>query len=208
MTERKAGIGRRLAIGDWNAHHPDWTLKTNRDYRGTQLEEGMTQLGLNVVKECFWKIFRRGDQQRSRIDLVFKSEEVQWTNMESEWLQSDHAYVTCMLEIQQALLPPNTRKTLDKTKVEAYFKEVGDMQPEEQEAWYKTLEGDSPYSKLWNLARKHQREVRINERSKKWWDKDLKSQLLKVRRLGRGGQGEGRRTAQPEKWQKWRKEKT
>ena len=61
MTERKAGIGRRLAIGDWNAHHPDWSLKTNRDNRGTQLQEGMTHLGLNVVKECFWETFRRGD---------------------------------------------------------------------------------------------------------------------------------------------------
>ena len=26
--------------------------------------------------------------------------------------------------------------------------------------------------------------------------------------MGRGGQGEGRRTTQPEKWQRWRKEKT
>ena len=55
----------------------DWSLKTNRDNRGTQLQEGMTYLGLNVVKQCFWETFRRGDQQRSRIDLVFKSEEVQ-----------------------------------------------------------------------------------------------------------------------------------
>ena len=120
---------------------------------------------------------------------------MQWTKIECEWLQSDYAYLSGTLEIQPALPPPNIRKTLDTTKLEAYFKEVEDMQPEEQEAWYKTLEGDSPYSKLLNLARKYQREVRINEKSKKWWDKELKSQLLIVRRLGRGGQGEGRRTA-------------
>ena len=64
VTEQTAGIGRRLAIGDWNAHHPDWSLKTNRDNRGTQLQEGMTQLGLNVAKECFWETFRRGEQQK------------------------------------------------------------------------------------------------------------------------------------------------
>ena len=168
----------------------------------------MTYLGLSVIKEFFRKTFRRGDQQRSRIDLVFKSEEVQWSNMECEWLQSKHAYISGTIEIQQTLPPPNMRKTLDKTKLEAYFKEVRDMQPEEQEAWYKILEGDPLYAKLLNLARKHQKEVRINERSKKWWNKDLKNQLLKVRRSGWGGQGEGRRTTQQEKLQRWRKEKT
>ena len=87
--------------------------------------------------------------------------------MECEWLQSDHVYVSGTLEIQQALPPLNIRKTRNNTKLEGYFKEVEDMQPKEQEGWYKTLEGDSPYSKLLNLAQKHQREVRINERSKK-----------------------------------------
>ena len=30
-TEKVVRAGRRLAIGDWNAHNPDWSLKTNRD---------------------------------------------------------------------------------------------------------------------------------------------------------------------------------
>ena len=42
VIERTARVGRRLAIGEWNAHHPDWSLKTNRENRGTQLQEGMT----------------------------------------------------------------------------------------------------------------------------------------------------------------------
>ena len=54
--------------------------------------------------------------------------------MECEWLQSDHANVSGKLEIQEALPQPNIRKTLDKIKLEAYFKEVGDLQPEGQEA--------------------------------------------------------------------------
>ena len=124
--------------------------------------------------------------------------------MATERPRIHHRYVRDTTGTPTTKHTENTRPT----KLEVYLKEVGDMQLEEQEAWYETLERDSPYSKRLNLARKHQREVRIKKRSKKWWDKDLKSQLLKVRGLGRGAQGEGRRTAQPEKWQKWRKEKT
>ena len=52
VTEEIARIGRRLVVGDWNSHHPKWSLNGARDTRGTQLQEGMTQLGLEVVDEC------------------------------------------------------------------------------------------------------------------------------------------------------------
>ena len=50
-------------------------------------------MDLEVVGECVWETFSRGESQKSRIDLVFKSEEIEWTNMECEWLQRDHAYI-------------------------------------------------------------------------------------------------------------------
>ena len=49
------------------------------------------------------------------------------TNRECEWLQSDHSYVPGMIKIPQALPPPNMWKALDKTKLEACLKEVGDI---------------------------------------------------------------------------------
>ena len=52
--------------------------------------------------------------------------------MECEWLQSDYTYISGTIQIQQALPPPTVRKTLDKVRLEAYFKEIGDMLPEEQ----------------------------------------------------------------------------
>ena len=112
----------------------------------------MTQLGLEVVDECVWKTFRRGENQKSRIDLVFKSEEVEWTNMECEWLQSDHAYISGTIRIQQALLPPKVKKTLDKLRLETYFKEIGDMPPKDQVMWYGSLEGSTAYTKLLGLV--------------------------------------------------------
>ena len=125
MGEKVAGIGRRLAVGDWNSHHPKWSLNRTRVTRGAQLHEGMTQLGLEVVDDCIWETFRRGASQKSRIDLVFKSEEVEWPDMECEGLQSDHAYISGTIQIQQTLPSIRVRKSLHKLRLKAYFKEIG-----------------------------------------------------------------------------------
>ena len=154
MTEEVARIRERLAIGDWNSYHPKWSLKGARDARGTQLQEGVTQLGLEVVDKCVWETFRRGESQKSRIDLVVKSEEVEWTNMKCEWLQSDHAYISGTIKIQQALPPSKVRKTLNKLKLEACFKQIGDMPLEEQAMWYHDLKGDTTYAKVLGLVNK------------------------------------------------------
>ena len=37
VTEEIATIGRRLTVGDWNSHHPKWSLNRARDARATQL---------------------------------------------------------------------------------------------------------------------------------------------------------------------------
>ena len=73
------------------------------------------------------------------------------------------------------------------------------MPPEEQAMWYHSLEGDTAYAKLLGLVNKFQKEFRISGRSKRWWDKDLKTQLTRVRQLGRGGQGAQAKNAQPER---------
>ena len=75
MTEEIARIGRGLAVTDWSSYHPKWSLNEARDARGTQLQEGMIQLALEIVYEDVWEIFRRGESQKSRIDSVFKMEE-------------------------------------------------------------------------------------------------------------------------------------
>ena len=95
-----------------------------------------------------------------------------------------------------------------KHRLEAYFKEIGDMPPEEQAVSYHSLEGNTSYTKLLGLINRFQKEFRISKRSKRWWDKDLKTQLVKVRWLGRGGQGALARNIQPGRWKCWREEKT
>ena len=72
--ENIAPNGPRTAIGDWNEHHPAWSLRGTSSPRGRYLEHGMTQLGLEVDNTYLnAPIFQRGASQVSRIDLIFKS---------------------------------------------------------------------------------------------------------------------------------------
>ena len=74
--------------------------------------------------------------------------------------------------------------------------------------WYHSVERSTTYTKLLGLVNKFQKEFRIIGRSKRWWDKDLRTQLTKVQPLGRGGQGVLARNTQPERWKCWREKKT
>ena len=48
-TEKNiAANGPRIAIGDWNAHYPTLSLRVTSSARGKYLEQGKTQLGLEV----------------------------------------------------------------------------------------------------------------------------------------------------------------
>ena len=113
-----------------------------------------------------------------------------------------------MIQIQQALPPPTVRKTLDKLTLEACFKQIGDMPPKEQVMWYHSLEGSTTYTKILYLVNRFQKIFRISGMSMRWWDKDLTTQLMKVRQLVRGGPGALTKNGQPERWKCWREEKT
>ena len=49
--------------------------------------------------------------------------------------------------------------------------------------------------------------MKINEKSKRWWDKELSEQVKKVAAAGRGGTGGGRRENNNIRWTKWKGEK-
>ena len=73
-----AANGPRIAIGDWNAHHPTWSLRGTSSARERYLEQGMRQLGLEVDNtHPDEPTFQRGTTQTSRIDLIFKSTDLE-----------------------------------------------------------------------------------------------------------------------------------
>lgn len=53
---------------------------------------------------------------------------------------------------------------------------------DEDEVWYAGLVGDTAYEKLVDFRNKHLKRIRICSRSKRWWDRELTTQ---VRRVGR-----------------------
>ena len=79
------------------------------------------------MKECVRDTFRGGDNHKSWIDLVFRSEEVEQTNIECELVQSDYGCILETVQIQQTLLSSKARKVLDKIRLEVYLKDIEGM---------------------------------------------------------------------------------
>ena len=78
---------------------------------------------------------------------------------------------------------------------------------EEQEGWYKDLEGDTAYKKMISLRTKYLKESNISARSKKWWTTDLGNQLKVVRGCARGGKGEREGEVDYARWKRWKNER-
>ena len=207
--ESTARSGHRLALGDWNAHHTTWSLKDHSDRRGKYLHDVMQQEGFKLIQESKEPTFRRGDQV-SRIDLVFATEGVVSQPVLEEWPSSDHAAILTTINI---FFNPSTgqheeRKVVDKLSLEQLFKSMEKQERGQQEAWYRAIKGTSPYEKLKTLVAEHQRVIKLNERSKRWWDAELSGQIKKVTKEGRGGKGQESREHQVARWKRWKGEKT
>ena len=143
----------------------------------------------------------------SRIDLIFKSTDLELHRTGTDWLMSDHSLLYYTLDLQKPLPPNSSKTTIDTIKLHAYLESIGKLEEKEQQRWYQTLPEAAPYDQLLDLTLKFQRNLRISGKSKKWWDPDLKRQLKNVRQSARGGQGTQARTYNPQRWKKWKQEK-
>src|SRR6266576_2816363 len=81
-----------VLIGDWNAHHPRWSLTGKRDARGGALEEAIMEVGAEIFKTKgpTWERVVKGKQQQSRIDLVFAKGDQIVDRLRKHKLGSDH----------------------------------------------------------------------------------------------------------------------
>ena len=95
----------------------------------------------------------------------------------------------------------------DKVELEALLCGLEKVGREMQETWYTSLTGDTSYNKLKHLVAESQRVMKINERSKRWWDKELSEQVRKVAAAGRGGKGGSSRENNTMRWKKWKGDK-
>ena len=117
----------------------------------------------------------------SRIDLIFKSTDLEPQRTDMEWVMSDHSLLYYTLDLQKPLPPNSSKMTTDTNKLHTYLESIGKLEETEQQQWYKNLPKATPYDQLLDLTLKFQRNLRISGKSKKWWDPDLKKQLKNVR---------------------------
>ena len=183
----------RVALGDWNAHHDSWHIKGESNRRGNYLHETMQLNIMGLVQQQKTWILRRGKQQ-SRIDLVFATEKLVTKRATEEWLTSDHLAILITIKTQTTTKSLTVVKlVIDKVELEALMCGLEKVEKQMQETWYTSLTGDTRYDKLISLVGESQRVMKINERSKRWWDKELSEQVKKVAAAGRVGTGGGSR---------------
>ena len=107
---------------------------------------------------------------------------------------SDHSLLNYTLDLQKPLHPISSKMTTDTNELDIYLESIGKLEEKEQQQCYKNPSEAAPYDQLLDLTLKFQRNLRINGKSKKWWDSHLKKQLNNVRQSARGGQGMQART--------------
>ena len=199
--------GERVALGDWNTHHDSWHIKGESNRRGKYLHETMQLNGMGLVQQQKTPKSRRGEQQ-SRIDLVFAIEKLVTKQPTEEWLTRDHVAILITIKAQTTTKSPTIEKLVsDKVELDALLSGLEKVGREMQETWYTSLIGDTPYDKLKHLVAESQRVIKINEKSKRWSDKELSEQVKKVAAPRRGGTGGGSRENNNIRWKKWKGEK-
>ena len=124
-----------------------------------------------------------------------------------EWLTSDHTTILITIKAQKATTTTVEKLVTDKVELEALLCGLEKVGREMQETWYTSLTGDTPYNKLKHIVTESQRVLKINERSKRWWDKELSEQVKKVAAAGRGGTGGSSRENNNIRWKQWKGEK-
>ena len=197
----------RVALGDWNAHHDSWHIKGESNRRGNYLHETMQLNGMTLVQQHKTPTFRKAEQQ-SRIDLVFATERLVTKPPIEEWLTSNHTAILIRIKAQTTTKSQTIEQMVtDKVELEALRCGLEKVGREMQETWYTSLTGDTLYDKLKHLVAESQRVMKVNERSKRWWDKELSEQVKKVAAAGRGGTGGGSRGNDNIRWKKWKGEK-
>ena len=144
--EQIGTTGPVIALGDWNAHHPHWSLDGRLDGRGRVLKEGMEGLGLQLDPQFTGPTFRRSNSQQSRIDLVFRNEEASWAtdSITMEWLLGDHCAFAGTIDTTACeISSPPIRSTIDIAKLGDFLSTISKQTEQEQGFWDASLEGST-----------------------------------------------------------------
>ena len=122
--------------------------------------------------------------------MIFKGNS-EWSLIKSAQLLSDHWAIYGEWEVDLTK-KVEERVVVDWKKLEKIVNDLKEKDSkEEEESWYRNLEGSSPYEKLKTLRKLCDKSIKVCEKSKRWWEDELSDQLRKTRRTRKGKEGEG-----------------
>ena len=186
------GAGTSLTLGDFNAHNNRWG--TNVDRRGRELADTMKKTGWDLVTRTASPSFRRvveGTPRTSTIDLAWALPSGSSTGIIGPgFLLSDHAVIEVEIKAETPLANPTWVMDWDKAELETRTVEL--MGDGDKDIWASLIPGETPYEKVKGLVARWSKLIQRPEKAKKWFDAEVKKMGRAVRRLGRGGKGEGR----------------
>ena len=161
-----------IVVGDWNAHHPRWSLNKNEDGCGRALQEGMNLacfcLDSGPREATFRRTLDHGQVRESRIDLFFRTDQLSLRVHPAEWLLSDHTAIRAEFNSSTNLVPPSAKSNIDVSQLEALLVATAQLDISDQTYWYDNIPGSNPYAKLLSLVAKCMKPFKICEHSKRW----------------------------------------
>ena len=166
------GDGRWILIGDWNAHHAQWSIDGRSDSLGRVLEDWRCERGARLLRGRGHTFERRrgGVVVTSRIDFALAGGGVERGGLSTGWGLSDHSAIGCQVAVDGLEGVVGHRDAVDWLEVQLVVEVEG-------EDWYEGLVGETAYEKWVDFRKAHLKKIRIRGRSKRWWDKELSSQV-------------------------------
>ena len=122
------GNGRWLLMGDWNAHHGEWSLDGKLDLVGKVLEECLTSRRARVLRSRSHTFERRrGDGVVvSRIDFALAGGGVVCGGFSSGWGLSDHSTIGCVVAVDDLEVVEGCQDAMDWGKVQLTVADEGE----------------------------------------------------------------------------------
>ncbi|KAF8415767.1 hypothetical protein EV426DRAFT_578979 [Tirmania nivea] len=160
-------------VGDWNAHSLLWNAGCKENSRGKVIAEWTEDCDLEIAEgggPWIWKRERNSNMERSRIDVFLsKSGERGWGEVKSEKLASDHWAIKAEFEgvVAAGIREVREKVAVDWKQLEKLVEELGEKGDAEENRWYLSLSGSTPYNKLKALRTQYSRSLKIMDKSKR-----------------------------------------
>ena len=169
-----------LILGDFNAHNEDWSLTGQKNNTKGNVLKDISEEEAYVCRNPK-TITRQQGKSKSCLDLIWERSgtlSTQFTRPTTEWHGSDHALVSTTATKRKS--PTKAYKTIDWERWQEWLESEAE---DEEEYLYEDF--GSAYRELAKKCTKWLLSKTACSHSKKWWDKECRTEWKKVKKEGR-----------------------